>query len=191
MKRATLEKMYEDTVGDYLKLENHSPIRHEFVRGLIIAMTGGSINHARLVTAVGAQLATQLRGRSCEAFGSELRIRVAGDELIFYPDASVVCTQPIIDIEDEHAINNPTVLVEVTSPSSATYDRGEKFSFYQLIETLREYVVVSHTQRLVELFRLGDDGKWSLVMQAVKGTVELKSVGCELDIEELYARVRS
>ncbi|HUS33375.1 MAG TPA: Uma2 family endonuclease [Kofleriaceae bacterium] len=179
----------QNTIADYLRFENASNDKHEFVRGLIVAMTGGSINHARLVTSVAVQLGSQLRGRTCEAFSSELRIRVAGDELIFYPDASVVCTKPIIDIEDKHAINNPTVIVEVTSPSTAAYDRTEKFAFYQLIETLREYVIVSHAQQLVEVFRLGDDGQWALVMQAAKGKLRLESVDCELDIEDLYARV--
>jgi Uma2 family endonuclease len=175
--------MRENTLEEYLAFENYSNEKHEFIHGVIIAMTGGSINHARLVTQLAVQLGAQLKGSRCESFGSELRLRVAGEELILYPDASVVCGQPVIDITDKHAIINPTLIVEVTSPSSAIYDRGEKFGYYQLIDTLREYVLVSHTQRMVEVFRRGDDGTWELVSQTTTGKAALMSIGGDLDVE--------
>ena len=187
MKRATLRVMHENTIEDYVRFENSSPTKHEYVYGSIIAMTGGTINHAALIAQVIAQLAGAVRGSGCRAFSSELRIRVDGQELILYPDATIVCGNARADVQDQNAVLNPVLIVEVTSPSTEKYDRGKKYGYYQRVPTLREYVVVSHAERLVEVYRRTDNGTWALGDKAANGALRLASINSPLNVDELYA----
>lgn len=186
MKGATLPKMHEHTIEDYVRFENESPSKHEYVYGSIIAMTGGSPNHAALIAEMIGQLRDATRECGCRVFSSELRIRVANQRLILYPDVTVVCAGAHTDTRDENAVVNPVIIVEVTSPSTDRYDRGKKFSYYQRIPTLREYVLVSHSQSLVEVYRRTDDDTWAHA-EAASGELRLLSVNGALDVDKLYA----
>jgi Uma2 family endonuclease len=186
MKRATLRRMRENTLEEYLSFENHSSEKHEFIRGLIIAMTGGSPEHAALSAEVSGQLRQMVKPIGCRVFSPDLRIRVPDEKVTLYPDASVVCGKVITDDADRLAILNPCVIVEVTSPSTNAYDRTEKYEYYQAIPSLLEYIVVSHEVRLVEVFRRCADGTWELAAMASRGQLELESLPGNLDIDELY-----
>lgn len=188
MKRGIVESMSEHwmyTVKDYVQMEDFTDLKHEYFRGDIRAMGGGTNEHARLGAAVIAQLGAQLVDGPRELFSSDLRIRIS--DVITYPDASVICGELQMDIEDANAQLNPTVVVEVTSPSSEKYDRGAKFAYYQRIPSLREYVVISHRDHAVDVFRRRDDGDWLDAETYRPGQrAELRSIGCELDVETLY-----
>ena len=118
-------------------------------------------------------------------FSSDLRIRVPGRNVILYPDASVVCGKPEMDTEDDMAIRNPLVILEVTSRSSAKLDRGDKYEHYKAVPSLREYIVVSHDRRLVEVFRRDND-QWALAARASKGEIELESLARPIDVDAIY-----
>jgi Uma2 family endonuclease len=178
--------MHEYTIADYVRFENGVETKHEYVYGSIIAMAGGTLNHAALIAQIIVQLGGAVRGSGCRVFSSELRIRVAGQPLILYPDATVLCGGASTDQEDNNALLNPVLIAEVTSSSTEKYDRGKKYGYYQRVPTLREYVVVSHARRLVEVFRRSGNG-WSLAEQASGGQLRLASVTGSLDIDELYA----
>jgi Uma2 family endonuclease len=176
------------TVADYVLLEEHTDLKHEFYRGDVRAMGGGTNEHARLGARLIAQLGRQLEGGPCEIYSSDLRIRVGAD-LITYPDASVVCGEIVMDTEDPNAQLNPTVICEVTSPSSESYDRGGKLTRYQQIPSLREYVVVSHRERAVDVFRRMEDGSWGECERFGPGEhARLHSIACAIDVDALYRR---
>ncbi len=172
---------------DYLLLERESTVRHEFLHGEVWAMAGGSPDHSAVAVKVVTMLSVALAGRRCRVFNTDLRIRVEATGLVTYPDASVICQKIELDPEDDkgHTAVNPTVLVEVLSPSTATYDRGEKLSHYHQIPSLREVMLVAHDERRVDLWRRTERGWTQLVFH--DGTaVELESLGCMLPVAEIY-----
>ncbi len=193
MTRATLQVMDTPvyTIKDYVDLEAYSNIKHELIDGQILAMSGGTLEHSRLAAAVIFQLGKQLEDGPCDVFTSGARVHVIAGNLITYPDISVCCGGAQTGSEDPLAMINPTVLIEVTSPSTENYDRGTKFQRYQLIPTLREYVVISQHAPAVAVFFRRDDGSWSAGDTARPGErAQLRSIGCALDVDALYRRRR-
>ena len=174
--------------SEYRCFEEENPARHEYLDGQILAMAGGTPAHARLQAAVLFTLERQLEGRPCQPFPSDLRVRIRATGMATYPDVSVVCGPLAADPDDPNAVSNPTVLVEVLSDRTEAYDRGEKFEHYRLIPELREYVLVSHRERLVEVRRREPDGSWH-VHQAGRGEIAaLAALGVEIDVDALYDR---
>jgi Uma2 family endonuclease len=176
------------TFAEYLAQERTSETKHELINGEIFAMAGGTPEHARLAMRVGAELLARLRGRPCEAFSSDLRIRVPATGLATYPDVSVVCGRLELDPEDANTAVNPIVLVEVLSDSTEAYDRGEKFAHYRHLRSLKEYVLVSQREPRIEVFRRNKDGKsWTLHIADAGESAELTSIECELPVDDVYA----
>jgi Uma2 family endonuclease len=140
---------------DYLRVEEDSGIKHEFLAGRVWAMAGGSPDHARIAANITALLHAQLAGRPCTVYNSDLRIGVKATELVTYPDVSIVCGSLERDPIDRtgHTITNPKVLVEVLSPSTAEYDRGEKTRHYKLIDSLDAIVLIAHDRRHAEVWQ--------------------------------------
>lgn len=173
---------------EYLDLEEIARVKHEFLGGQVWAMSGGSPAHAGLAAKLTAMLTGALSGKPCRAFSSDLRIRATKTGLGTYPDVSVICGKLEIDPEDRkgHTVTNPKVLVEVLSPSTEAYDRGEKLAHYQTIDSLAEVVLVAHDRQQVEVVRREADGSWSRHVSAAAGTVRLESIGAELSVDELY-----
>jgi len=175
------------TFAEYLAREGTSDTKHELVNGEIFAMAGGTIEHARLASRVTAALLAQLRGRPCEAYASDLRIRVPATGLVTYPDLSVVCGRLERDPEDANTVVNSIVLVEVLSDGTEAYDRGEKFAHYRRLPSLKEYVLVSQHAPRIEVYRRNEDGSsWTLRVAEVSESVELASIGCELAVDSVY-----
>jgi Uma2 family endonuclease len=171
---------------EYLALEGGSNVKHEYLDGQIYAMAGGTPEHAALQVAVPNLLFPQLRAGRCRAHGSDLRIRVLATGLATYPDVTIVCGPREVDPEDKNSVTNPTLLVEVLSPSTEDYDRGEKFAHYKRIPTLRQYVLVSSDQHRVEVWSCDADGAWTVVVSKDGDVADLASIGSKLDVRELY-----
>ncbi|HVV87824.1 MAG TPA: Uma2 family endonuclease [Kofleriaceae bacterium] len=172
---------------DYLDLEVDSRVKHEFLDGQVWALSDGSPDHAAIAATIIRLLGQALSGKRCRVFTSDLRIRVSKTGLGTYPDASVICGSVELDPADPrgHTALNPTVLVEVLSPSTAGYDRGEKLAHYQTIDTLREVMLVAHDERRVDLWRrLGDH--WTQLTFGATDTVTLTSLACTLPVADLY-----
>ena len=201
MKRATVERMsdvehdseWDYTIEDYVRLEELSElVKHEFDNGDIRAMSGGTLEHARLATAVMIQLGVQLRGKPCVVLSSDSRVHVDSANVITYPDVSIVCGPSVMSKQDVLAQTNPTVVVEVTSKSSERYDRGRKREHYQKLASLREYVIVSQFGRSIDVYTRAPDGSWPAPMQYGAGErARLHSIDCDLDIDELYTDPRT
>lgn len=174
------------TRAEYVALERSSNVRHEYLDGTIYAMAGRSPEHAALAVNVSTLLHVGIRGRPCRVHSSDLRVRVTDTGLETYPDVTVVCGRAEADAEDPNAICNPIVLVEITSPSTEEYDRGDKVEHYKRVASLREIALVSHRERLVEVLRRDDDGTWSRHEARAGETIRLVSIGCDLPVAEVY-----
>jgi Uma2 family endonuclease len=176
------------TYEEYLAYERDSEMKHEFEDGEIFAMAGGTVRHSALAMRVGSALDIGSK-EGCVALQSDLRVRIVATGRATYPDVSVVCGPIERDPADPHGttITNPTLLVEVLSPSTEEYDRGEKWRQYQLIPSLQEYVLVSQSRSRVERYRRLASGGWAY-HDFSEGKVELLS-GATLDLARLYANL--
>lgn len=171
--------------AEYLALEASSNVKHEYLEGQIYAMAGGTPEHAALAAAVIGLLFPQLRGSRCRAHDADLRVRVRATGLATYPDVTVVCGPRERDPDDEHAVTNPVLLVEVLSPSTEQYDRGDKFEHYKALASLQQYVIVSHDTRCVEVHTRAETG-WTREASSEGEVADLSSIDCTLDVRELY-----
>lgn len=173
------------TFDEYLRIEGDSLVRHEYLDGGVWAMGGGTDEHAALAANVIRLLGNQLLGRPCRVYTGDLRVRVRATGLTTYPDASVICDRVSFDAADPKRTTalNPKLLVEVTSPSTEKYDRGEKLEHYKKITSLKEVVLVSHKERLLEVWRKAGS-RWSHT--AYRDVAQLTSIGCALSLADVY-----
>jgi Uma2 family endonuclease len=171
--------------AEYLAFEEAAEGKHEYVNGLIYAMTGGTPEHARLAANAIRSLASALAGKPCAVYTADARVRVLATGRSTYPDVSVVCTKVEPAPDDPHAIANPIVLVEVLSPTTEASDRGDKWHHYQRIPSLKDYVLIGQETQQVEVYHRTDDG-WSYRSYEGDEAVELASLGVTLSLPELY-----
>lgn len=179
------------TPEQYLEIERKAEYKSEYYNGEMFAMAGAGLTHNRLAIATIGELRPQLRRGPCEVFGSDMRVAITSTGLYCYPDASVCCGGPQLLDGHKDTLLNPTLIVEVLSPSTEAYDRGRKFGHYRAIESFREYLMVSSELIGAELFARQSDGRWTLMMEAnrLEDTIELESVGCRLKLADLYEKV--
>lgn len=173
------------TYADYLAVANDSEVKYEFVSGEIVAMSGGTVAHARLISRVSSALDRALEGRPCIVLPSDMRVRIRAADRATYPDVFVVCGSPEQDADDDHAVVNPTVIVEVLSDSSSNSDRTDKFAAYRRLAALREYVLVAQRERRIEVYRR-DVRRWVLEEYGPGERLRLESIDVELAVDELY-----
>jgi Uma2 family endonuclease len=174
------------TIQEYLRLEEYSNVKHEFCGGQIFAMAGGTVEHARYCANVIGLLTTVLRGRRCAVQTCDGRIRVRATGLDTYPDVSVICGMGERDPEDRNAITNPKLLVEVLSPSTEEYDKGEKLEHYKQIPALLEMLFVAHDRKELEVLRREADGSWSVHRAGAGEEVRLESLESNLPVDAVY-----
>jgi len=169
---------------EYLAWERLQDRRHEYFEGEVYAMAGGSPRHNRLSSKITAALEIALGGR-CHVFSSDQRIR-ARERRYVYPDLSVVCDSPVIEHDD--VLVNPTIVVEILSPTTEQYDRGLKWDSYQLLPSLTDYVLVSQERARIEHFARAPDGRW-VYTSANAGELIRLTGGTSLDIDAIFAGV--
>lgn len=175
----------EYTVEEYLRLEEYANVKHEYLKGVIHAMAGGTPEHGAIAMRAAAALVPQLRGRGRTVYSSDVRIRVAATGLLTYPDLSVACSEREVDPVDPQALVDPMVVVEVLSPSTEAYARGEKLRHYQRIPSLREVLLVAHDRREVEIWRRLED-PWEREVVGAGGAIDLPSIASRLEVDALY-----
>jgi Uma2 family endonuclease len=178
------------TQQEYLAIEREAEVKSEYFNGEMYAMSGASRKHNLITLNIAAGLLQQMRGRLCEVYSSDMRVKVSATGLYIYPDVVAVCGEP--KFEDAHVdtLLNPTLLVEVLSASTASYDRGQKFGHYRWVESLTEYVLVSQDECRVEHFAKQSDRQWlQTVVQSLDAEIELASIQCTLRLREIYDRV--
>ena len=170
---------------EYLRVDAESSVKHEFLDGMILAMAGGTPDHAALAAAVTASLNRQLVQKKCRVYSADLRIRVLATGFAGYPDVTVVCNKLELDPDDPNTATNPGIVVEILSPSTEQYDRGEKLRQYQQIASLSHVVFVSHDEKRIDVWSRSGDG-WRVATARSSERAELEAVGCVLDTDDVY-----
>jgi Uma2 family endonuclease len=176
---------------DWLAIERAATDqRSEYVGGDIFAMAGGTEEHNLIVLNVGAELRNQLKEKPCRVYPSDMKVRIASDDVGTYPDVMVICGERQFVDERRDVVTNPTLIVEVLSDSSEAYDRGDKFRHYRNLPSLQAYLLLSQYRIQAELFLRQPDGTWSLSSyQDPSEAVPLRVVDAELSLAEVYDKV--
>ncbi len=175
------------TIEEYLEWELANTEKHEYFRGEVFAMSGAKINHNRIAVNVLSTLVRELKGKSCQPFNSDQRIHIPANTLFTYPDISVICGEPITLDDDEYNVLNPTVIIEVLSPSTKNYDRGEKFKLYRDIPILQEYVLIDAASVHIEHHRINKQQRWELLEhKSIDDILILDSLSTTILLTDIY-----
>lgn len=179
----------EVTYAEYLAIEATSETKHEWVDGVMYAMSGATLAHNQLSAQIIGELLRLLEDRPCRVFTSDQRTRPDRVRFAAYPDVTVACGEPVVHPEDPHAITNPVVLVEVLSESTEAWDRQGKFRRYRKLASLKHYVLVSQHERCIEVYSRDDGGAW-VFSEALEGeSAALTALGGSIDVNRVYRNV--
>lgn len=177
------------THAEYFGIEENAECKSEFFRGEIYAMSGGSIEHGQISTNLTLAIGIALRGTSCQLFGADVRLFVAKQDLITYPDLYVVCG-PLARMPGRRdTLTDATLIVEILSPKTEIYDRAEKFLFYKSLPSFREYLLVSQAEMEIEHHVRTARGEWRSTLRGPGDQVSLKSIRCNFAVAEVYQGV--
>ena len=176
------------TVEQYLVLEADAPVKHEYYNGEIIAMSGARRNHVQIVSNISRRLSEQLDDRpNCSAWSSDMRVQVAGT-VYFYPDVVVACDEQFAD-DRQLMLRNPSLIVEVTSDSTALYDRTTKLEAYRRMPSVQEILILDQHRIHADLYTRTDAAWIVHEYGELTDTITLSSLGCTLALSEVYAKV--
>jgi Uma2 family endonuclease len=186
---STNPKLYL-TPAEYLAVERKQKYKSAYWNGELYAMAGASEGHNLITANVIAELGMQLRGRSCKVYPSAMRVQIKATGLYTYPDVVVVCGKPQFEDEEADTLLNPTVVVEVLSKSTETYDRGKKFENYRTLDSLTEYVMIAQDRVHVEHYVRQQDNQWLLSeTKELQDVIELPTIQCTLTLIDVYDKV--
>ncbi len=174
---------------EYLALEESADYRSQFYYGEIFAMAGASRRHNTVAMNTASNLHFQLRTRPCEIYQNDMRVKVFTD-FYTYPDIEIVCGEPQIEKKHGENLLNPLVIIEVLSPSTEKFDRGEKARLYRLMPSLEEYILISQDKTHIEHFVRQANGGWLLTeLSEMSDVLELPTVSCQVNLSDIYAKV--
>jgi Uma2 family endonuclease len=174
----------------YLAAERAAEYKSEYINGYVLAMTGASRAHNVIGANTSALLNLQLADTPCEVYVADMRVKVSATGDYTYPDVVVACGDITFEDAELDTLLNPTVIVEVLSPTTEGYDRGTKFELYRRIASLQEYVMVAQDRMLVERYRRQDDGWHYIAYDAPEQSLHLSSIACTLPLQDIYRKVR-
>lgn len=180
------------TYEAYLAVEEESDVKYEYHDGFIVAMAGGSPEHGQIAMNFGAELNGLFKSnnKGCRTYSSDVKVRIEASRRTFYPDLSVDCDQLEKSKKDPNAITNPILILEVLSDTTSEFDRGEKFAHYRQVTSLREYVLISQKEAMVDTYYRTDDGTWEIrTTTGLNASVMLKSVDCKIKMADIYRLV--
>ncbi len=178
------------SVGEYLAQERQSDDKHEYWDGQVVAMAGASRAHSLICWNVANVLGPQIRRRGCEGYVSEMRVRIPASRRYVYPDVVVVCDEPVFEDAEVDTLINPTLVVEVLSPSTEERDRGLKLFAYRSIESLRVCLLVAQDRTWIEHWQRQDDGSWRVVeITDPEASIDLPEIGSSVPVADVYAGV--
>lgn len=178
------------SVEDYLLQEETSLEKHEYYAGEVFAMSGGSINHNTISGNVFGEIRAFLKGKTCRVFNSDQKIHIEANGLFTYPDLSIVCGELKTWNNRNDVIINPVVIIEVLSPSTAGYDRGDKFKLYRDIPSLKEYILISSTEVRIEQYTRQSEHFWNFQeTKDASAALQIETVGFSCPLAEVYRDV--
>src|SRR5215813_724441 len=185
------------TVEEYLALERKAEERHEYLDGHVYAMAGEPLEHGTICFNLARIIGNQLLGKQCRALSKDMKVRSGPYPesrkitrgLYSYPDLVIFCGAPEVHDNHRDVLLNPRVIIEVLSPTTEAYDRGQKFLRYRAwLSSLTDYVLVSQNQPLIELFSRHGNGEWGIIPPVgdLQGSIAIPSIGCVLPLAEVY-----
>lgn len=179
------------SLDEYRQLEESAEERHEYHNGEIIARTGGTLIHARIISNLFFLLQVVLQDTDFSVYGGDLRVWVPEHNRGLYPDISVFQDEPILNANRQDEVLNPCLLVEVLSASTEAYDRGDKFRFYRSLPSLQHYLLVSQAQALIEYYHRDGADRWILSTHTgLDATLSLPLGNLEIPLAQVYQGVR-
>lgn len=177
------------TPEEYLAAERKAQSKSEYLNGEVYAMSGVSRKHDRIAVNLIAALSQALRGSPCDIHTSDMRVRAGRSKAYFYPDLTVVCGEPRFEDIEFDVLLNPTVIIEILSPTTKNFDRGEKFEAYRQVDSLVEYVLVAQNRIYIEQWTKRD-GHWVLTeVESQEAALEIRSAGVSIPIATIYDRI--
>ena len=175
------------SLEEYRNLETRAETKHEYHNGEIIEMTGGSINHNSILINLIVLLKLALRGPNYRLQSSDLRLWIPQYNRGLYPDLMLIAGEPLFSDNRNDEILNPCVIIEVLSPSTSGYDRGDKFRYYRSIPQLNQYLLVSQGEILIESYSKTSENNWLLQEYTpARGIISLDSLGISLNLVDIY-----
>lgn len=178
------------TEAEYLRFEESSDLRHEYIQGDVVAMAGASRKHNQITMALSFLLYGYLRGKDCEVNGGEMLVKIEAVDVLTYPDFSVFCGDPDFADNSIATLLNPILIIEVLSPSTESYDRGKKFQYYRELPSLQEYVLVSQESARIERFVRKSDNVWELTdASGLHDDITLTTIDYKLSLADVYENV--
>lgn len=181
----TAEPVAHMSYAAYLAFERAAPTKHEYLRGTVLAMAGGSPEHARLAGSLARLIGNAIVDQPCALFSSDLRVRIVETDRSTYPDLTVVCGRPQTAADDDAALVNPCLIVEILSDSTEADDRGDKFAHYRRLPSLQDYVLVAQKTQRVEVYRRRGE-QWILTDHGPGTSFELASVAARIAVDDVY-----
>ena len=179
------------SIQEYLEMEKDSFEKHEYYKGEIFAMAGAGPRHNVISVNIITALANALKGKSCQPYGSDMRIHIPENSLFTYPDISIICGEIITSKENEETVTQPTVIIEILSPATKNYDRGEKFMLYRAIPALKEYILIDSESIHAEHFAINKEGLWQLKEHNnPEEKISIETVNIQLMMQDVYERTK-
>lgn len=179
------------SITEYLEIENAATEKHEYYKGDIFAMSGAKGIHNEINSNLMTLLGSKLKGKNCKPYGSDLRVHIMSNTLFTYPDISIICGEKISLNNDDYNFLNPAVIIEILSPSTKNYDRGERFMLYRDIPALKEYILVDSERIHIEVFRLNENNHWELEeYKSPEEQLLIKAISEKVSIAEIYDGVK-
>ncbi|MBI5589332.1 MAG: Uma2 family endonuclease [Deltaproteobacteria bacterium] len=177
---------------EYLKLEEHNEYKSEFHDGDIFAMAGGSYKHSAICSNLHRRIGNLLDEKDCMLFDSNLKLAILKHNAFVYPDMMVVCGKIEFYENQNDIIQNPTLIVEVLSPSTESFDRGRKFEYYRTLASLTEYILVSQKEPIIETYFKQNEKNWLYsVVKGIEESIVLQSLSSNIALKEIYLKVES
>ncbi|KQM77143.1 hypothetical protein ASE74_17955 [Pedobacter sp. Leaf216] len=179
------------SVEEYLEMEKESNFKHEYFQGEIFEMSGAGDDHNEIFSNVFGEIVYKLKGKTCRAYGSDKRINIPQNTLFTYPDISIYCNGLKHSEIDKDTSILPTVIIEILSPSTKSYDKGKKFNLYKDIPSLKEYIMIDSESVSVDAYHIDQEKKWLLNRYGkISDTLTLVSMGFTLCLTDIYEYVR-
>ncbi len=178
------------TAGEYLKAERKAEHKHELMNGVIITMAGASLKHNQIVSNLIRDIGGFLKGKSCTVYPSDLRVNIPTINSFTYPDLTIVCGKPELLDNQMDTLLNPAVIIEVLSPSTESYDRGNKFFTYQQIFSLKEYILVDSKTEQIQTITKKDDGLWKFeTITDINASITIHTIDQQILLSDIYDSV--
>ncbi len=183
------------TAAEYLDWEREQEERHEYISGEVYAvmenMAGAALRHTKINSKVFGEIMIALKGKPCEAFVNDVRVQVKSAESYFYPDITIVCEEMEIQDDELAQITNPSIVIEILSPSTQRKDMGKKKFFYMQIPSLKEYIMIDSQSVSVETIRRRNDGTWeNLLTLDMNDTLFINTINFQMPLVDIYANIK-